>query len=106
MNKGNVLRILKKYSDAITYLDDAIELDSNDYYPQHRKTLATIEMERYSDAIELAENLLEQFPEESEQTIKLFIRIYEETEEKSKQKDYEKKLQEIIDLKNNKTDGV
>jgi len=106
MNKGNVLRILKKYSDAITYLDDAIELDSNDYYPQHRKTLATIEMERYSDAIELAENLLEQFPEESEQTLKLFIRIYEETEDKSKQKDYEKKLQEIIDLKNNKTDGV
>jgi|SaaInlStandDraft_2_1057019.scaffolds.fasta_scaffold13042_3 tetratricopeptide (TPR) repeat protein len=106
MNKGNVLRILKKYSDALTCLDDAIKLDSNDYYPQHRKTLATIEMERYSDAIELAENLLEQFPEESEQTIKLFIRIYEETEDKSKQKDYEKKLQEIIDLKNNKTDGV
>ena len=106
MNKGNTLRILEQYSDAIKCLDDAIKINPKDYYPQHRKTLANIEWEKYSDAIKLAENLLEQFPEESEQTTKLLIQICEETGETSKQKEYEKKLQELRDLKNNKTDGV
>jgi tetratricopeptide (TPR) repeat protein len=106
MNKGNALRVLEQYSDAIKCLDDAIKINPKDYYPQHRKTLANIDWEKYSDAIKLAENLLEQFPEESEKTTKLLIQICEETGETSKQKEYEKKLQEIRDLKNNKTDGV
>jgi tetratricopeptide (TPR) repeat protein len=103
MNKGNTLRILKRYSDAIKYLDDAIKINPKDYYPQHRKTLANIEWEKYSDAIKLAENLLQQFPEESEQTTKLLIDIYEKIEDVSKQKEYDEKLQEIINLKDNKT---
>ena len=106
MNKGNTLRIIKKYSDAIKCLDKAIKLKPRSYYAHHRKTLANIDWEKYSDAIKLAENLLEQFPEESEQTTELLIDIYEKIEDVSKQKEYEEKLQEIINLKNNKLDGV
>ena len=106
MNKGNTLRIMKKYSDAIKCLNEAIKISPKDYYPHHRKILAYQDWEKYSDAIKLAEEALEQFPEESERTLIVLVDICEETGDKVKQKEWEKKLQEIRDLKNNETDGV
>ena len=105
-NKGNTLRKMKKYSDAIECLDTSIKINPESYYPHHRRTLAYLEWGKYSDAIKLTENLLEQFPEESEGTMTLLVDVYKKTGETSKQKEYEEKLQKVMDLKNNKTNGV
>ena len=97
---------MQKYPDAIKCLDDTIKISPKLYFPHHRKILVYQGWEKYSDAIKLAENLLKQFPKEAKRTIRLLMDICEETGDISKQKEWEKKLQEILDSENNETDGV
>jgi tetratricopeptide (TPR) repeat protein len=109
-NKGNCLRIIKEYDDAIKTLNDTLEIDPKYQWAYFIKILTYADWEKYSDAIKLAEDTLEQFKKEvknyAEAIIKKLIEIYEKIGDTSKQKEWEKKLQEIRDLKNNKTDGV
>ncbi len=105
-NRANCFRLMEKYDEAIKYLSEVLEKDPKYHWVKKLKILSLIGLKKYSEAIKFAEYELEQFPEEPEEIWMGLIVVYKETGETSKQKEYEKKLQELRDLKNNKTDGV
>ncbi|MDB4839879.1 tetratricopeptide repeat protein [Nitrosopumilus sp.] len=105
-NKGNTLRKMKEYDDAMECLNHALKILPRYYHAQNVKIQTYIDWKKYDDAKKLAKDVEGQHPDQVVETTKLLIKIYKETGETSKQKENEKKLQELRDLKNNKTDGI
>jgi tetratricopeptide (TPR) repeat protein len=99
-NKGNTLRRMKKYEEAIKNLNASIEIDPTWYWPYSIKFLTHQDSEKYEEAIEFSKQMLEKFPDEEEKTIcDLLVGLYKVMGDEIKVKEYKEKCQKLKDLK-------
>ncbi len=96
-NKSRSLRLLKNYEEALACINELIKIEPDDVWNITEKIKIYLDWEKSDEAIEIAEHALRQLPNDEEQILNLLINLCRKFGDKSKQKEYEEKLQNLRD---------
>ena len=98
-NKSNTLRQMEKYKESLECIYIAQEKFPNESICWYRESSVHEDQKKYEKSLKILKDMLIKFPDEKEKIMKDIKMIYLMMEDFSMVEEYDKKLQDIIDLK-------
>jgi tetratricopeptide (TPR) repeat protein len=97
-NKANLLRTIGKYEEAIKFFNMSIAVKST-FDNNIRKILTYIDWKKFEKALDLCNQALVKFPDDSVEILERMIGIFRNMKNQNMVKEYKEKLQKLKDLK-------